>query len=185
MIVKAGRFSILPIAFEDRAHVNKMLPYKIACKEILAESLESSVVCIKWFHDNPRFNSQHSAMEQVLNENLIRRSANGGYLPKTNSLDQLDFLWTRENLLGLFRCGVMVVFDSIPTHLAQLFQNTTGPFVVQGANETYRSAITKSKKISALGDQFVLMFRGDEIEIYAKDEQLAELFIFAYENCIQ
>lgn len=176
LVEKARRFSIFPGegAEETAAFDN-------ACIALADQAERRKVVALAWFHDNPRYQQAHVALEtglQAVLTNVVRGSAD---FRKDADLGAAGFIWRQQGLEGIFRCAVLLTFKQCPEALVDLFSSSTGPHVVQGANEAFRSAIAKARAMAREG-RIVLLLRRDEVEVFA-GEELPSLFGMACAVC--
>lgn len=171
----AGRFSV----FISRS--SKSVPdYVKACNLLLGESRTASVHGMRWFHENPNFTAHHAILEECLSTCLRRQGreiqvvGGGEYC-----IEGPNVLWRQHELEGIFRCGVLLCFDSLPTALAQLLASTSSPHVVQGANEAFKAAMAKAKRMTKEG-RFSLLVRPGEVELYGPESALRQAFNMAH-----
>lgn len=179
-VEKAKKFSVLPRPFAAQAR-NGMDKYVDACMELLRASSAATIHSVKWFRDNPRFSEAHAALDKKLGRLLDVRRAGVGVLPRGASRQDIEWLWSRNGLEGIFRCAVLLRFETVPETSA-LFSVCSGPHVVQGANQAYRSVTAIARKIAS-HDEVAFLFRSDEIEIFASSDHLETLFVEAYREC--
>ncbi len=176
MVEKAGRFSVLAegAGFQPAG-------YDSLCEALFQESAESRVVALRWFHDNPRYAERHKALEAELQVELEGFKNGGGRIRLSPNLEHIRFIWRQAELEGIFRCGILLSFNEAPAALNALFESTSGPHVVQGANDAFRSATARARALSRKG-QTVLLVRRGEVEVFA-DSGLPELFSRACSIC--
>lgn len=180
-VERAKKFSVLPRPFTARTR-SGMDEYVDACTGLLRASSEASVHALEWFHDNPRFSENHAALEASLSHVLETRAAYGGVLPRDAPKQDIELLWSRHGLEGILRCAVLLRFEAVPATIGTLFSVCSGPYAVQGANQAYRSVAAIAKKAASRGE-VALLFRADEVEIFASPSDLAALFVKAYQEC--
>jgi hypothetical protein len=177
MVERAGRFSLLPAIFDGGADGASFANYVAKCNVLLSTARQASLVGTRWFHDNPKWTPDHELMEQQLVAAFPKKA-----VPSTLSLP--DFFWTRRGLTGIFRGGVLMEFDELPDALQALEAVSSGPHVVQGANEAFRSASARAKQFAASGEgRVAVLVRGDEIEVFASGQTMQVAFANAYQEC--